>query len=78
MKEEKVFVTSGKKKASVLKETNAVSCMRATIMHRKPTPKAATPSKCVEEKKYPRQKVILVPFFDNRILFDRSLHEIAL
>ena len=59
LKEETVFVTSGKKKASVRKETNAVSGMRVTIV-----PKAATPfraidvtrSKCVEGKKYPWQK----------------------
>ena len=39
LKEEKVFVTSGKKKASVRRETNEVSGMRVTIVqnrHRKP------------------------------------------
>ena len=39
LKEEKVFVTSGKKKRSVRSETNAVSGMRITIVrnrHRKP------------------------------------------
>ena len=50
LKEEKVFVTSGKIKASVRKETNAVSGMRVTIVHR------ITRSKCVEEEKYPRQE----------------------
>ena len=39
LKEEEVFVTSGKKKASVRRETSAVSGMRVTIVrnqHRKP------------------------------------------
>ena len=39
LKEEKVFVTSGKKKASVGRETNVVSGMRVTIVrnrHRRP------------------------------------------
>ena len=39
LKEEKVFVTGGKKKGSVRRETNAVSGMRVTIVrnrHRKP------------------------------------------
>ena len=48
----KVSVTSGKKKASVRKETNAVSGMRVTIVRAN----RITRSKCVEEKKYPRQK----------------------
>ena len=34
LKEEKVSVTSGKNKASVREETNAVSSMRVTIMHK--------------------------------------------
>ena len=37
LKEEKVLVTSGKKKASVRKETNTVSGMRATIVHKNQT-----------------------------------------
>ena len=39
LKEEKVFVTSGKQKGSVPEETNAVSGMRVTIVqnrHQKP------------------------------------------
>ena len=60
LKEEKVHVTSGKKRASVQKETNAESNDRA----QKPDHTAATPSEpsfsrsrsCVEEKKYPTQK----------------------
>ena len=44
LKEEKVFVTSGKKKGNVRRETNAVSGMRVTIVRKKPEPKAATPS----------------------------------
>ena len=42
LKEEKVLVTSGEKKASVRKETNAVSGMRVTIMPKKPEHTAAT------------------------------------
>ena len=34
LKEEKVLVTSGKKKTSVRKETHAVSGMRVTIVHK--------------------------------------------
>ena len=34
LKEEKVFVTSGKKKASVRKETNAISGMIEAIVHK--------------------------------------------
>ena len=37
LKKEKVFVSSGKKKASVRKETNAVSGMRVTIVHKNQT-----------------------------------------
>ena len=33
LKEEKVYVTGGKKKASVRRETSAVSSMRAMIVH---------------------------------------------
>ena len=43
IKEEKVYVTSGRKKGSVRKETTAVSGMRVTIVQ-KPEHKAATPS----------------------------------
>ena len=44
LKEEEVFVTSGKKKASVQKETNALSGKGVTIVRKNPEPKAATPS----------------------------------
>ena len=64
LKEEKVPVTSGKKKASVRRETNAVSGMMSNDRAQKPDHNAATPSepsfstrsKCVEEEKYQRQK----------------------
>ena len=64
LKEEKVLVTSGKKKASVRKETSAVSGMRVTIVPKNPDHTAATPSepsfftrsKCVEEEKYQGHK----------------------
>ena len=42
LKDEKVSVTSGKKKASVRRESSALSSMRVTILHKKTTPKAAT------------------------------------
>ena len=42
LKEEKVLVTSGEKKASVRKETNAVCGMRVTIMPKKTEHTAAT------------------------------------
>ena len=44
LKEGMVYVTSGKKKASVRRETSAASGMRVTIVHKNRTPKAATPS----------------------------------
>ena len=42
--EEKVFVTSGKKKASVRNETDAVSVTRPKIMRQNQEHTAATPS----------------------------------
>ena len=39
LKEEKVSVTSGKKKASVRRETSAVSGMKVTIVRKKQNPK---------------------------------------
>ena len=44
MKEEKVYVTSGKKKASVRRDTRAVSGTESGGRAPKPTPKAASPS----------------------------------
>ena len=41
LKEKEVFVTNGKKKASVRRETNAVSGIRVIDRAPKPTPKAA-------------------------------------
>ena len=74
LKEEKVFVTSGKKKANVRIKISAVSGMRVTIMHKKPEHAAATPSgptvsrgRSVSKKReVSRAKVILVSFLDNR------------
>ena len=75
LKEEQVPVTSGKKKASVRKQTNAVSSMRVTIVPKKPDHYAATPSepsfsrgRSVSKKRSIRGKsnVTMVPFFDNR------------
>ena len=51
LKEEKVSVTSGKKKASVRKETDAVSVTKPKIVHNsEPT----------------MSRVTMGPFFDNR------------
>ena len=73
LKEEKEPVTGGKKKASVRKETNAVSGMRATIVSKNQTtmPPHLLSYPCHEvevvsrKKKYPRLTVTMVPFFDN-------------
>ena len=66
LKEEKVLVTSGKKKASVREETNAVSGMRVTIVRKTQNtlPPHLLSHPCHEvklcrkkkTKKYPRQK----------------------
>ena len=75
-----------KEEANVQGETNAVAGMRVTIKHknrhRKPPHHLSlcvTRSKCVEEKKYPRQ---MQPWCDSsttvQILFERYLHEFAL
>ena len=73
LKEEKVFVTSGKTKASVRKETNAVSGMRATIVRKNqntmPPHLPSHPSHEVEvcrRKEGSEAKLTMVPFFDNR------------
>ena len=58
LKEENVFVTSGKKKASVRTETNAVSGMRATIV----TQCRGGRNVC-REKEVSEAKVTMVPFF---------------
>ena len=64
LKEEKVLVTSGKKKASVRKVTDAVSGMRVTIVRNKNqntkqphllSPRCHEVEVC-EEETYPRQK----------------------
>ena len=60
LKEEKVSVTSGKKKASVRKETDAVSGMRVTIVHKNQN------TQVCREKEVSRAKVVLVSLFDNR------------
>ena len=44
LKEESVFVSSGKKKANVRREISAVSGMRVTIMHKNQTTMLPTPS----------------------------------
>ena len=60
LKEEKVSVTSGKKKVSVRKETDEVSATKPKIVRKKqntlPAANRITRSKCVEEEKYPKQK----------------------
>ena len=86
LKEDKAFVTSGKEKASVRKETNAVSGMRVTIVHRNenPMPPHLLSHPCHEVevcrgKEVSEAKVPMVPFFDNRAeSIERYLHAIVL
>ena len=73
LKEEKVPVISGKKKASVRTETNAVSGMRVTIVPKNWTtmPPHLLSHPCLEVevcrgKEVSEAKVTMVPFFDNR------------
>ena len=73
LKEEKVFVTSGNKKASVRKETSAVSGMRVTIVPKNqntlPPRLPSHPSHEVEvcrRNEVSKAKETMVPFFDNR------------
>ena len=73
LKEEKVFVTTGKTKASVRKETNAVSGMRVTIVHKNQNPKPPhlLSHQCHEVevcrgKEVSKLEEIMVPFFDTR------------
>ena len=73
LKEEKVFVTSGKKKASVRKETNAISGMRVMIVHKNqntlPPHLLSQPHHEVEVcrgREVSEAKVTMGPFFDNR------------
>ena len=73
LKEEKVLVTSGKKKASVRKQTNAVSGMRVTIVHNNQTtmPPHLLSHPCNEvevcrRKEVFKAKVTMVPFSNNR------------
>ena len=60
LEEEKVYVTSGKKKASVRKESSAISGMRVTTVHQnrhqKPLHLNDMRWKYVEKKKRQRQK----------------------
>ena len=86
MREEKVSVTSGKKKASVPEKTNAVSGMRVAIVPKNqntlPPHFLSHPCHEVEVcrgKEVSEAKVTMGPFFDNlQILFERYLHAIAL
>ena len=73
LKGEKVPVTSGKKKARVRKETNAVSGMRVTIVRKNQNPKPPHllshqfhEVEVCRRKKVSEAKVTMVPFFDNR------------
>ena len=70
--EEKVFATSGKKKANVRRETSAVSDTRVTIVnknrHRKPPhflSRHQHEAEVCREKEVSEAKVTLVWFFDN-------------
>ena len=72
LKEEKVPVTSGKKKARVRKETDAVSGTQPKTVHknqntlppRLPSPRCHEVEVC-RRKKVSKAGVTLVPFFDN-------------
>ena len=70
LKEEKVYGTSGKKKASVRRETGAVSGVRVMTIHKidthppKSTPKAAPPSE-PSMTRGRKAEVRLAEFFDN-------------
>ena len=73
LKEEKVFVTSGKKKASVRKETNAVSGTKPKIVRKNqtilPPHFLSQPHHEVEacrRKEVSKAKLTVGPFFDNR------------
>ena len=73
LKEEKVLVTSGNKKANVRTETSAVSGIRLTIVrknrHRMPPHILSHRLHEVEvcrRKEVCKAKVIMVPFSDNR------------
>ena len=73
LKEEKVPVTRGKKKANFRRETSAVSGMRVTIVHKNqntmPPHLPRHPCHEVEvcrRKEVSKAKVTMVPFFDNR------------
>ena len=72
LNEEKVLVTSGKTKASVRKEINAVSGMRVTIVHNQTTLPPHLLSQPYHEvevcrgQEVSKAKVTMGPFFDNR------------
>ena len=73
LKEEKECVTSGKTKASVRKETDAVSVTRAKIIrkHQNTKPPHLLSHPCHEVgvcrgKEISEATVTMVPFFDNR------------
>ena len=77
LKEEKVFVTSGKKKGSVRRETNAVSGMRVMIVrnrHRKPNhplshnqQKKKNEEEVCREKEMPEAEASLRNSIDRRV-----------
>ena len=79
LKKEKVFVTSGKKKADVRRETSAVSGMRVTIVRKIqntkpphfPSPRCREVEVC-RRKEVSKARVIMLPFFDNRAEFEES------
>ena len=83
LNEEKVSVTSGKKKASVCKETVAVSATRPKIVRKNQN---TLPPHLLSQlqhevevcrgREVSEAKVTMGPFFDNRgdILFERYLH----
>ena len=74
LKEEEVYVTSGKKKGSVRKETNAVSGMRVTIVRKNQNPEPPHllshrwhEVEARREKEASEAEGRLAEFFDNRV-----------
>ena len=79
LKDEKVPVTSGKEKASVRKETDAVSGMRPKIVpkNQNTLPPRLSSHPCHEVdvcrgREVSQEKVTMGPFFDNRAACTRS------
>ena len=80
--EENVFVTNGNKKASVRKETDAVSVTKSKIVHKNQN---TLPPRLLQANRYHEvevcrgrevsdAKITMGPFFGVQILFERYLY----